>query len=52
VAIVTYATYWNGKWVSYSQVKISPKDRGFTGRDLMYDTEGIFNDKRFGPTNG
>ena len=47
-----YATYWNGEWVPYSQVKIEPNDRVFTVGDGIYDAERTFNGKSFRPTNG
>ena len=32
-----YTAYFNGEWVSFSQVKIDPLDRGFTVGDVVFD---------------
>ena len=42
-----YTTYFNGDWVPYSQVMISPKDRGFQGGDVVFDVGRTYNGKSF-----
>ena len=39
--------YFNGEWVPYSQVLLSPEDRGFMGGDVVFDVERTFNGKSF-----
>ena len=42
-----YTAYFNGEWIPYSQVKISPLDRGFTTSDVVFDAARTFNGKTF-----
>ena len=42
-----YISYFNGEWVPFSQVKISPMDRGFMAADVVYDVLRTFNGKSF-----
>ena len=42
-----YTAYFNGEWVPYSQVKVSPTDRGFLVGDTVYDVARSFNGKSF-----
>lgn len=42
-----YIAYFNGEWVPYSQVMISPTDRGFSSGDVVFDVERTFNGKSF-----
>jgi branched-chain amino acid aminotransferase len=42
-----YTAYFNGEWVSDSQVKIDPLDRGFIRSDVVFDVERTFGGKSF-----
>jgi branched-chain amino acid aminotransferase len=42
-----YVAYFNGEWVSSSDIKINPMDRGFMIGDTIYDFERTFNGKGF-----
>ena len=42
-----FTAYFNGEWVPYSEVKISPDDRGFSSGDVVFDVERTFNGKSF-----
>ncbi len=42
-----YQAYFNGDWIPFSQVTISPSDRGFTVGDLVFEVERTFNGKPF-----
>ena len=42
-----YTAYFNGEWVPYSQVSISPTDRGFTVGDVVFDVARTFNGKSY-----
>ena len=42
-----YTAYFNGEWIPYSQVRISPDDRGFRLGDVIYDVARTFNGKSF-----
>ena len=42
-----YTTYFNGEWIPYSQVSISPLDRGFRGGDVVFDVGRTFNGKSY-----
>jgi branched-chain amino acid aminotransferase len=42
-----YTAYFNGEWVPFSQVKISPLDRGFMVGDVVFDVARTFNGKSF-----
>ena len=42
-----YTAYFNGEWVPYSQVSISPGDRGFTVGDVVFDVARTFNGKSY-----
>ena len=42
-----YTTYFNGEWVPFSQVSISPNDRGFRGGDVVFDVARTFNGKSY-----
>ena len=37
-----YVAYFNGEWVSYSQVRIDPNDRGFRLGDVVFDAARTF----------
>ncbi len=45
--LADYTAYFNGEWVPYSQVKIDPRDRGFTAGDVVFDVARTFNGKSF-----
>ena len=32
-----YVAYFNGEWVPYKEVRISPDDRGFMVADVVFD---------------
>ncbi len=38
-----YQTYFNGEWMPFGEVAISPSDRGFTVGDLVFEVERTFN---------
>ena len=42
-----YVAYFNGDWVSFEDVKVSPHDRGFTVADVVFDVARTFNGKSF-----
>ena len=42
-----FTAYLNGEWVSRSQVKIDPDDRGFSRADVVFDGARTFNGKGF-----
>ena len=42
-----YTAYWNGEWVSFSEVRINPLDRGFMVGDVVFDVARTFNGKSF-----
>ena len=42
-----FATYFNGDWVEYKDVKISPEDRGFVLGDVVFDIARTFGGKPF-----
>ena len=42
-----HTAYFNGEWVPEDDVKISPRDRGFTTGDVVFDVERTFNGKSF-----
>ena len=42
-----YISYFNGKWVPLSQVRIDPDDRGFTTGDVVFDVARTFNGRTF-----
>ena len=42
-----YETYFNGEWVPYRDVKLSPEDRGFGVADAVFDIARTFNGKPF-----
>ena len=42
-----YTTYFNGEWVPFSEVKISPLDRGFEVGDVVFDVARTFDGKSF-----
>ena len=42
-----YTAYFNGDWVPYSQVSISPSDRGFTVGDVVFDVARTFDGKSY-----
>ena len=42
-----YTAYFNGEWVPFSQVSISPNDRGFRGGDVVFDVARTFNGKSY-----
>ena len=42
-----YTTYFNGEWVPFSEVKISPLDRGFLVGDVVFDVARTFNGRSF-----
>ena len=42
-----YTAYFNGEWVPFSQVKISPSDRGFVSGDVVFDVARTFDGKVF-----
>ena len=45
--MVDYTAYWNGEWVPFSQVQISPMDRGFLVGDVVFDVARTFDGKSF-----
>ena len=45
--MVDHTAYWNGEWVPFSEVKISPLDRGFEVGDVVFDVARTFNGKSF-----
>ena len=42
-----YQAYFNGEWVPFGEVTISPSDRGFSVGDLVFEVERTFNGKPF-----
>ena len=38
-----YTAYFNGEWVPYKEVRISPDDRGFMVADVVFDIGRTFN---------
>ena len=42
-----YVAYFNGDWMSFEDVKVSPHDRGFTVADVVFDVARTFNGKSF-----
>ena len=38
-----YQAYFNGEWMPFGEVTISPSDRGFTVGDLVFEVERTFN---------
>ena len=42
-----YIAYFNGDWMPYEEVKISPDDRGFTLADVVFDIARTFNGEPF-----
>ncbi len=42
-----YTAYFNGEWVDWSQVLISPDDRGFMLGDVVFDIARTFDGKPF-----
>ena len=42
-----YTAYFNGDWVPFSEVSISPLDRGFEVGDVVFDVARTFNGKSF-----
>lgn len=42
-----YIAYFNGEWIPYEQVKISPGDRGFMLADVVFDIARTFNGEPF-----
>ncbi|MCH8062051.1 MAG: aminotransferase class IV [Chloroflexi bacterium] len=45
--MVDHTAYFNGEWVPFSEVKISPLDRGFEVGDVVFDVARTFNGKSF-----
>ena len=37
-----FEAYFNGEWVSYGEIAISPSDRGFSVGDIVFDVERTF----------
>jgi len=42
-----YTAYFNGDWLPFSEVSISPLDRGFMVGDVVFDVARTFNGKGF-----
>ena len=42
-----YQAYFNGEWMPFGKVTISPSDRGFSVGDLVFEVERTFNGKPF-----
>jgi branched-chain amino acid aminotransferase len=42
-----YTAYFNGEWVPYKEVRISPDDRGFMVADVVFDIGRTFNGAPF-----
>lgn len=42
-----HTAYFNGEWVPFSEVKISPLDRGFEVGDVVFDVARTFDGKSF-----
>ena len=42
-----YQAYFNGEWVPFGEVTISPSDRGFSVGDLVFEVERTFNGRPF-----
>ena len=42
-----YTAYFNGEWVPFEQVMISPMDRGFLVGDVVFEVMRTFNGKSF-----
>ncbi len=45
--MVDHTAYFNGEWVPFSEVKISPLDSGFEVVDVVFDVARTFNGKSF-----
>ena len=43
----TFTAYFNGEWVKYGDVTISPEDRGFVVADVVFDIARTFGGKPF-----
>ena len=43
----TYTAYFNGEWIPYGDVTISPEDRGFVVADVVFDIARTFGGKPF-----
>ena len=43
----TFTAYFNGEWVRYGDVTISPEDRGFVVADVVFDIARTFGGKPF-----
>ena len=43
----TYIAYFNGEWIPYGDVSISPEDRGFVVADVVFDVARTFGGKLF-----
>jgi branched-chain amino acid aminotransferase len=42
-----YATYFDGRWIPFSAVRINPLDRGFLVGDVVFDVTRTFDGKSF-----
>ena len=42
-----YQAYFNGEWMPFGEVTISPSDRGFSVGDLVFEVERTFNGRPF-----
>ncbi|MCH9038276.1 MAG: aminotransferase class IV [Chloroflexi bacterium] len=42
-----YTAYFNGEWMPFNEVKISPLDRGFEVGDVVFDVARTFDGKSF-----
>ena len=43
----TFTAYFNGEWIPYGDVRISPEDRGFVVADVVFDIARTFGGKPF-----
>lgn len=43
----TFTAYFNGEWMPYGEVTISPEDRGFVVADVVFDIARTFGGKPF-----
>ena len=43
----TFTAYFNGEWMPYGDVRISPEDRGFVVADVVFDIGRTFGGKPF-----